>query len=356
MGITAIGGNTAVANPAGSTNGTSNSAVGSGSLDSLLGSVLQTGASSYGAQNSAEDITQGINAGITTQQNTMGNINSLYATQLATGNSADTQLQKALGLNGQTVDPSTFENTPGYQFAVQQGTTAAESAAAANGNAYTPNTLTNVGQTVAGLASQNYNNYVSNLLQTAGLGSQANSTVANANLQTGENTSQLQQNSGVAQGAGVSGVSNNVSSLLSGLNSSGVLSSAASGIGSLLSSGASAIGNLFSGSGSNSNSGSTGLNLGNGFNTNLYGGTNNSNFQSGYSVDPTTGAVTQNNLDSSINNPLAGVTYDNAVGNLSNPFSQGSYNNIYTGNGVNDPTVNFDTGGVTGVVDSSSNF
>lgn len=228
----------------------SNAAVSGTGLDSLLSSVLSTGASAYGAQNSAEDITQGINAGITTQQNTLGNVNSLYANQLQTGNGAMTKLNSALGINGQTMDPNFLASTPGYQFAVSQGENAVKSAAAANGNAYTPNTLTNIGQTVTGLADQNYNNYVQNLLSTAGIGAQANQTVAGANLSTGSNISQLQQNSGIAQGAGVSGVSNGISSLLGGSGVGGLLGSAASGIGSLLSGAGSAVGNLFNGNSS----------------------------------------------------------------------------------------------------------
>jgi hypothetical protein len=227
---------------------------GTGGLDQLLGSVLSTGAGAYGAQNSAEDITQGINAGITTQQNTLGNINSLYSNQLQTGNGAMTQLNNALGINGQTMDPNFLASTPGYQFAVSQGENAVKSAAASSGNAYTPNTLTNVGQTVTGLADQNYNNYVQNLLSTAGIGAQANSTLAGANLSTGSNISQLQQNSGLAQGAGVSGVSNGISGLLGSSGVAGLLGSAAGAVGNLFSGAAGAVGNLFSGNSGLTNS------------------------------------------------------------------------------------------------------
>jgi hypothetical protein len=177
----------------------------------------------------------------------MGNVNSLYGTQQATGNAADTQLQAALGINGQSMNPNFLASTPGYGFAVSQGENAVKSLAAADGNAYTPNTLSNVGQTVTGLADQNYNNYVQNLLSTAGIGNSANQGLASANLSTGSNISQLQQNSGIAQGAGVSGVSNGLSSLLGSSGVAGLLGSAASGIGSLLGSAGSAVGNLFSG-------------------------------------------------------------------------------------------------------------
>ncbi len=285
----------------------------SGGLDSLLGSLLSTGAGAYGAQNSAEDITQGINAGITTQTNTLGNVNSLYGTQQATGNAADTQLQSALGINGQSMNPNFLANTPGYQFAVQQGTNAVKSAAAANGNAYTPNTLTNVGQTVTGLADQNYNNYVQNLLSTAGIGNSANQGLASANLTTGSNISQLQQNSGIAQGAGVSGVSNGISSLLGSSGVASLLGSAASGIGNLFSGatgGASALGSFLNAGNNGGSSINTALNQ-SGLTDNLgnnFGNSDNSNYlfnQAGY--DPTTGITTNtDNSDLDYLNPSGG--------------------------------------------------
>ena len=299
------------------TTGSSTAVSGTG-LDSLLSSVLSTGAGAYGAQNSAEDITQGINAGITTQQNTLGNVNNLYSGQSSLGNGAFNQLQSALGLNGKTMDPNFLASTPGYQFAVNQGENAVKSAAAANGNAYTPNTLTNIGQTVTGLADQNYNSYVQNLLATAGIGNSANSTLAGANLSTGSNISQLQQNSGIAQGAGVSGVSNGISSLLGSSGVQGLIGSAASGIGNLFSgaaSGASGALGSFLNSGSGT-SGATALATQGGLTSN--GTTDNTNYlfnQSGY--DPVSGTY-------------GGTTPVDATGNLNTDLFSGGNTNFGT--------------------------
>ena len=209
----------------------------SGGLDSLLGSLLGSGASVYGAQNAAEAQNNGILAGIGTQNQTMGNINNLFSTQVGAGNGAFNALNSALGTGGNAPDPSVFYNQPGYQFAVNQGTQAIQRAASATGNLYTPNTLTNIGQYVTGTASQNYNNYISQLLSTAGLGAQGNNALSTANLQTGGNISQLQQNSGVVQGAGVNSAAGSIGGALSGLfggtNGSGVLSSIGNGLSSL---------------------------------------------------------------------------------------------------------------------------
>lgn len=227
----------------------------SGGFDSLLGSTLNGVSGLYGSQNAAEAQNQGILAGIGTQQSTMGNINNLFGAQTGAGNNAFTQLGNLQGANGNPPDYSGFENTPGYQFAIQQGTQAINRQAAANGSLYTPNTLTNVGQYVTSTANSNYNNYVQQLLSTAGLGAQGNSALSGANLTTGGNISQLQQNSGNAEASGIAGGSSAVGSLLSSLlgggsggsaNSSGLLGA----IGKLLGGG-----NSSSGTGNSNSSG-----------------------------------------------------------------------------------------------------
>lgn len=200
------------------------------SSDNLLGSLLQTGAGIYGAQNGAEAQTQGIQAGLSYQQQVQQAIQGQYGQQSALGSGAMTALGSVLGTNGAAPDPSTFTNQPGYQFAVQQGTQAINRQASANGSLYTPNTLDAVGQYVTGTASQNYDNYVNQLLTTAGFGQNANQNISSANLQTGGNISQLDQNQGNAQASGVAG---SAGALGSGLNSLGGALGGASGVNSL---------------------------------------------------------------------------------------------------------------------------
>lgn len=193
----------------------------SGGLGSLLGGVLGTAANVYGAQNAAENISRAETAGINTQTQTLGNINSLFKPQTTLGNSAMSTLGSTLGVNGKPADYSNFLNMPGYQFAVDQGTRAIQRQASASGSAYTPNTGAAIGQYVTGTAMQDYNTYISQLMGAAGLGAQANNTLTGANLQVGGNISQMLQNGGMAQ---ASGVSNTAGSFLGnyGGNGSGV--------------------------------------------------------------------------------------------------------------------------------------
>jgi hypothetical protein len=215
-----------------------------------IGSLLGTGAQMYGQQNAAEAIEQANNGAITNQQNTLGNIQNIYGQQKQTGNQAMSALSGALGTNGQAPDYSGFMNMPGYSFAVQQGTQTAERQAAAMGNAGNSGTAAMIGNQITGTAMQDYNTYIGQLQNAAGLGAQANQGLAGNTYSTGANISQLMSNTGAAQAGMYTGMGQTAASALNG---SGVAGS----IGSSLAGG---IGNILGGSSSGS-SGSSGYNF-----------------------------------------------------------------------------------------------
>lgn len=114
---------------------------------------------------------------------------------------------------------SAFFNSPGYQFAQQQGQQAINRGAAASGNLYSSNTLANLSNYSSGLASQQYNNYVQQLFGIAGLGGSA-STAGGAQAITGaNNVAGSLQNAGNAEASGVAGAAGSLSNLA---NNSGV--------------------------------------------------------------------------------------------------------------------------------------
>jgi hypothetical protein len=211
-------------------------------LGGLLGPALTGAAGAYAAQNAAEAETNADTNAITTQQNTLANASNIFGAATSAGNNADTQLQQLEGGTSTPANYSNFYNSPGYTFAVQQGTQAINRQASATGQAYTPNTLDAVGQYVTGTASQNYNNYVGQLQATANTGEQANQGLSTANTAAGTNISTLQQAQGVAQAAGLTGVANSITPALSqlgtgvssllgaGPNASGVASTTANGL------------------------------------------------------------------------------------------------------------------------------
>ena len=214
LGAAALGGMTSGGQGTnGSTMGSDTSSNLADTITGALPSVLQAGIGTAGSLAAANAETNAYGNAITTQQNTMGNINNLWSTQQGLGVGADTALGSALGTNGQPANYSNFENMPGYQFAVNQGTQAIQRQAAAMGSAYTPNTAAAVGQYVTGTAAQDYNTYISQLMGAAGLGSTANTQLQGANINAGNNISTLQGNIGKAQAQGYLGTADSVNSL-----------------------------------------------------------------------------------------------------------------------------------------------
>jgi hypothetical protein len=194
-----------------------------------ISSLLGTGAQAAGQIAAGSAISSANNSAITNQQNYLGNVQSIYGTQQAVGNSAMNTLGATLGTTGCAPNYSAFMNMPGYQFAQQQGQQAGERQAAAMGNAGNSGTAAMIGNQVTGTAMQDYNTYVSQLQNAAGLGTSANQQLGNITYNTGANTSQLISNTGMAQAGEYTNLGQTVSSgignLASGLtNTSGTAS------------------------------------------------------------------------------------------------------------------------------------
>src|ERR1700761_1659406 len=99
---------------------------------------------------------------------------------LAPYNAAGTGALNALNAanNG---DYSGFYNSPGYQFAQQQGIKALDASAASKGNLYSGGYGENLANYASGLASQQYNTWYGQQMGLASLGQNAAAGVGNAN-------------------------------------------------------------------------------------------------------------------------------------------------------------------------------
>lgn len=89
-----------------------------------------------------------------------------FLSNYSTAQTGVSKLGDLLGLNGASGSQNAqaaLATMPGYQFALQQGNNAVNAAAAANGTLNSGNQLLALQKTGQGLASQNYNNYVSQL-------------------------------------------------------------------------------------------------------------------------------------------------------------------------------------------------
>jgi hypothetical protein len=202
-----------------------------------LTSLLGSGAQAAGQIAAGSAISSANNNAITNQQNYLGNIQGIYGTQQGVGNAAMGALGQAEGLTGCAPNYSGFMNMPGYQFASQMGVQAGERQAAAMGNAGNSGTSALIGNQVAGTAMQDYNTYVSQLQNTAGLGASANTALGNLTYSTGANTSQLMSNTGMAQAGEYTGLgqtaSNAITGSLGNILGSGTNGTGVSGLGSV---------------------------------------------------------------------------------------------------------------------------
>jgi hypothetical protein len=182
------------------------------------GSLLGAGAGALtnylGQQSATNALVGGENNAINTQTGLQSQLGDIYGTQRGLGVQSDVALGRQLGLGG-PADYSAFMNSPGFQSSLALGNQGIERAASANGSLYTPNMLNQLGQYDTTYASQNYNNYINQLMQSAGLGAQGNQGLATGMTSTGANISQLQQNQGNARAGGAANTTGIASNLLS---------------------------------------------------------------------------------------------------------------------------------------------
>ncbi|MDR2214620.1 MAG: hypothetical protein LBE59_02125 [Nevskiaceae bacterium] len=100
-------------------------------------------------------------------------------------------------------DASPFFTSPGYAFNLAQGQQAIERSAAARGGLASGNTLAATSQFAQGLASQEYNNYVNQLMAQAGLGQTATNTAVNAGANAAGNMANINMAAGNARASGI---------------------------------------------------------------------------------------------------------------------------------------------------------
>ena len=146
--------------------------------------------------------TQGANA----INSAVGAGQAAYAPYLAAGNQAEVTLANLYGNNGtaaQTAAQQNFSNTPGYQFALNQGLNAVNANAAAMGNPLSGNNEQAINNYAQGAAGQNYNNYVNQLQNMASGGANAATGSANLGLTGAGGIAGIGQNNANAKNAAI---------------------------------------------------------------------------------------------------------------------------------------------------------
>lgn len=105
-------------------------------------------------------------------------------------------------------DYSAFYESPDYRFRLNEGLSAVQNSAAAQGGLYSGNTLRGITEYGQGFAAGEFGNYVNRQLALAGMGQAATTQAGNAALTTGANVGNLLVNQGNARASGIIGQTN----------------------------------------------------------------------------------------------------------------------------------------------------
>lgn len=171
----------------------------------LMGANAANSAASVeeqGAQQAQQEEKQNQTNALNAQETALGNVTTAEQPYQTLGSTSANNLTALLAKGFQAPTLAQVENTPGYQFTLQQGTNAINQNAAANGTLLSGNTgkaLEDYGQ---GLASTTYqqdyqnalNTYMTNyqsLLGGTSMGENSTAQLAGANLTTAGNTANI---------------------------------------------------------------------------------------------------------------------------------------------------------------------
>lgn len=181
-------------------------------IASVAGSVISGGLGYLGAKSAAKAQERAADKASATQREFYYRTRADLAPYRNTGAGALRSLANLYGLSGKgPFDPaavSQFNKSPDYQYALQEGLSAVNKSRAAKGLLQSGGTLEELQSRGAGIASQNFGNYVSRLLQLAGLGQNAAAQTGSAGIATGQGIANSQMAAGEAQASGIVGGTN----------------------------------------------------------------------------------------------------------------------------------------------------
>ena len=186
-------------------------------VGSIAGGLIQGGAASSAAkaQEAAQQKT------LNWVQQVYGNTQSNLSPFITGGQNALSSLLGFYGLPGGNASGAQqayqqFQNTPFYQFPLQQANLATNRQLAASGLSNSGAALRDVSQLNAGYASQGLSGYLSGLTGLAGSGQNAASSLGGIGVGTGAQIGAANTQSGQAASAGIIGGANATNSAISG--------------------------------------------------------------------------------------------------------------------------------------------
>lgn len=136
--------------------------------------------------------------------------------RIEAGDDAIGEMRRQLGLDPGGADFSAFRESPGYQFALEEGQRAIEGTAAARGRVLSGDAVRSAVDYATGLADQTYNQYFNRLTELAGMGADAQNRLVAAGNTAAEARSNLTLGRGQATANAITGTAENLPNLLAG--------------------------------------------------------------------------------------------------------------------------------------------
>lgn len=190
------------------------------------GSVVGGALNYMGSQNAASAETSAANTAAGAQLSMFGQEQATEQPYVQAGTNALSQINQNMGYFNQPFTMQQFQQSPGYQFSLQQGQQAIQNSSAAQGGLVSgaqQAALNNYSQNMANNEYQNaFNNYqtqttnsYNRLAGIAQLGQGAAANTGSAAIQTGANLSNVAVGAGNAQAAGYVGGANAIGGAIS---------------------------------------------------------------------------------------------------------------------------------------------
>lgn len=183
----------------------------------VIGSgVIGAGASIFGASQQAGAAKDAAAQQMAMYQQTRSDLQPF----MQGGAGAFSQLQGLLGLNGgnSASQLATLRNSPGYQFAFDQGLQGIDRSAASRGLLLSGGQLKDATTFGQGQADQLYNNYANQLMGASTLGANAAAGVGTQGTLAAGLSGQATEAAGTALGSGATGVANQLTGVLQNQN------------------------------------------------------------------------------------------------------------------------------------------
>ncbi len=210
-------------------------AVGAAAAVASAGMDIYSGISAGGAANKASAQQQAaINAANNSLGTNYGAAEGYLSPYASTGTEANSLLKQMM--TNPSAFQAGFQASPGYQYNLQQQQGAINNSAAARGGLAGGNTLMALQNNASGLADQDYQQYISNLMSNANMGMSADQGIAQLQAQYGQNISNNLLGIGASQSAATVTGNNAMNSGISGAigNIAGITPSQYQGLGNAL--------------------------------------------------------------------------------------------------------------------------